>query len=107
MCLYIQNKTEKRVLLRQKYIKKGYFFLEICFLGCGIRIWNPFLGVGIGNPIFFTIFCLFLIKNDNGGPVGNRGFQGGRDKPNIKQIVKKKSVKKSQKSAKSEKKSEK
>ena len=57
-------------------------------------------GVGIGNPIF----CLFLMQNDNGGPVGNRGFQGrGNFKPNIKQIVKKKSVKKSQKTAKSEK----
>ena len=38
-----------------------------------------------------------------GDPWGIGGFRG-REKPNIKQIVKKKSVKKSQKSAKSEKK---
>ena len=37
--------------------------------------------------------------------MGNRGFQGGGGvgKPNVKQIVKKKSVQKSQKSVKSEK----
>ena len=40
-------------------------------------------------------------------PWGIGGFRGGGWKPNIKQIVKKKSVKKFQKSAKSEKKSEK
>ena len=43
-----------------------------------------------------------------GDPWGIGGFRGGGEKkPNIKQIVKKKSVKKSEKAAKSEKKSKK
>ena len=85
------------------------FFLNTCFLGCRLTIWNPFLGVCIDcieNPIF-SLF--FFIENDNGGPVG-RGESGafflgggGEAQPNIKQIVKKKLWKKSEKAAKSEK----
>ena len=30
-------------------------FLITYFLGCGLRIRNPFLAVGIGKPFFFCI----------------------------------------------------
>ena len=57
------------VILRQKYIKKGYF-LNTCFLRCRleseIRFW--------GRHRKSDFFSLFFIENDNGGPVGNRGF---------------------------------
>ena len=53
--------------------KKGCLFFIICFLGCRLRIRSPFLAVCIGKPIFYR----FIIENDNEGPMGNRGFEGG------------------------------
>ena len=61
------------------------------FLVCRLRIWNPFSGVGIGNPIFN--------RKRQWGTRGESAVLGGGGKPKTKQIWKK-----SQKSAKSKKK---
>ena len=38
------------------------FFVFLCFLGCRLRIWNPFSAAGIENPFFFQFFPYFLYK---------------------------------------------
>ena len=77
------------VILRQKYIKKRVFFLNACFLRCRLRIWNPFLGVGIGNPIFFRFFPYFFRKWQWGTRGESGVLGGGTSLILIKQIVKK------------------
>ena len=80
-------KANYLVIIRQKYIKKRVFLLNTRFLRWRLRIWNLFLGVGIGNPIFSDFFLIFSRKRQcMGEPWGIGGFRGG---PNIKQIVKK------------------
>ena len=62
-----------------------------------------FLGVGIGNPIFFFDFFLIFYRKQQWGTRGESGILGGGGKPDIKQIVKKKIGEKSEKAAKSKK----
>ena len=59
-CLDFEEQKFVLLKLRQKYIKKKGIFLNICFLRCRLRIWNPILGVGIGNPMFSRFFPYFL-----------------------------------------------
>ena len=40
---------------------KKFFFLNIYFLGCRLRMWNPFLAVGIGKPFFGIIKNIWKI----------------------------------------------
>ena len=57
----------KMLLLRNSII----FYNNSSYYSLKVRVQGNCIGiVGIGNPIF----SLFFIENDNGGPVGNRGF---------------------------------
>ena len=52
-------------------VHKKWYFLSICFLGCRLRIWNPFLGgrhpflgVVVYNFSFFMMKCICLFINN-------------------------------------------
>ena len=59
-------------------------------MGCRLRIWNPFLGVGIGNSIFPDFLPIFNIKRQ-WGTGGESGVSGGGD-PILSKSSKKKKI---------------
>ena len=61
---------------------------DTCFLGCRLRIWNPFLGSESEIRFFPDFLPIFIIKRQ-WGTRGESGVSGGGGKPNIEEIVKK------------------
>ena len=55
-----------------------FYLFILYFLWRRLRIWNRFVAIGIGNPIFPDFFR-FLIEKGNEGPVvfGDLGRWGG------------------------------